>query len=927
MATQLIGREAAEAGLQKLAAQALQGEGRIAFISGAAGCGKSALVHGFLTSAKTRIFRVRACRQAPPFALARQLLLQLLPAAEMPIFEGAEPAAHMAELLFQHLPQEPITIFFDDLQESDPGSLACLRLLFEALASRPIFFLCTVRTDSLPRRHPLRDFRSEFRRSGRFQEFEVEPLNESECGLLLKSLFDEPISEALRQEIYRCTRGIPFLIEELATTLRRTGLQPGTQGLERIPGAKLDLPEASRDLLLDGYLRLSDACRAACETAAIRGCEFALWELQQIIGADTGIDEAIEAGLFQETEEASASFRQVLTQEAIYAAIPWSRRRLLHLRWAEFLEQNGEFAHILAYHFENGGDRAKARRHHLAAGEEAVRLRAYPTAAGSFSAALQLWPETQEPAARFETVRRFAGYAHMAGQLAAAGEAWRQCIRFAEDQEDAANAGAAWQGLANVLAMEGKDQPTLDARETAARHFAEAGKLAAAAEELLTASYHLTDKSRAKPAEDCVRRAMEWIAQTKDLRLESLARIHLGLTLAMQGKCAAAEREVTKGLELALKHQFQDAAILGYRRMAHVHEYSSDYKGEREFHQAAIRICRIGGGTSMEHLCLGCMAYGQFRAGEWADSLKICADLLGGKSDPVGICIAEGVSGLVRLHRGELRAARKLLASAEAACRVFQVVPMLLAHGWGGGLAAEERGDLACATEYYLEALTLWENTDDRHDILPLLPVAATFFAANGDAASLERCAACARIVANTGNSEPLAVLAMVEGECALAQKDPASAKRHFEHGVDLFSKLHIPFETARARYRAGVALLRHGARDEASEMLAIGSRDARNLGARPLAGRILREMEAAGIAAGKSERTKRDGTIKGGLTPRQREVARLLSEGRTNKEIADRMFLSVRTVEMHVAHLLERLDCRSRSEAAGKLAASDVLS
>jgi DNA-binding CsgD family transcriptional regulator len=58
------------------------------------------------------------------------------------------------------------------------------------------------------------------------------------------------------------------------------------------------------------------------------------------------------------------------------------------------------------------------------------------------------------------------------------------------------------------------------------------------------------------------------------------------------------------------------------------------------------------------------------------------------------------------------------------------------------------------------------------------------------------------------------------------------------------------------------------------------------------------------------------------GLSPRQRDTARQLCGGLTNKEIAARLGLSVRTVDMHVADVLKRLGCRTRAEAAAKITA-----
>ena len=55
------------------------------------------------------------------------------------------------------------------------------------------------------------------------------------------------------------------------------------------------------------------------------------------------------------------------------------------------------------------------------------------------------------------------------------------------------------------------------------------------------------------------------------------------------------------------------------------------------------------------------------------------------------------------------------------------------------------------------------------------------------------------------------------------------------------------------------------------------------------------------------------------GLSRREREVLRLVAVGRTNREIAHDLFLSSRTVDMHVRNILRKLDCRSRVAAAGR--------
>ena len=110
---------------------------------------------------------------------------------------------------------------------------------------------------------------------------------------------------------------------------------------------------------------------------------------------------------------------------------------------------------------------------------------------------------------------------------------------------------------------------------------------------------------------------------------------------------------------------------------------------------------------------------------------------------------------------------------------------------------------------------------------------------------------------------------------------------------------------------RAGVALGAAGDRETALERLGGAYRTARKLGARPLAAEAATEVAKLGGSVSRrvSEET--------GLTRRELEVVRLIAVGRTNRDVAQELFLSPRTVDMHVRHILRKLDCHSRVEAA----------
>ena len=92
----------------------------------------------------------------------------------------------------------------------------------------------------------------------------------------------------------------------------------------------------------------------------------------------------------------------------------------------------------------------------------------------------------------------------------------------------------------------------------------------------------------------------------------------------------------------------------------------------------------------------------------------------------------------------------------------------------------------------------------------------------------------------------------------------------------------------------------------------------ARRMGARPLANRGKSVMDEQFGAESFDEESPANALA--ALTARQREVAALLAEGLTNKEIAARLKLSPRTVDMHVSHVFDRLNVRTRAEAVGVL-------
>jgi DNA-binding CsgD family transcriptional regulator len=112
-----------------------------------------------------------------------------------------------------------------------------------------------------------------------------------------------------------------------------------------------------------------------------------------------------------------------------------------------------------------------------------------------------------------------------------------------------------------------------------------------------------------------------------------------------------------------------------------------------------------------------------------------------------------------------------------------------------------------------------------------------------------------------------------------------------------------------------GAALRRGGHRADAREPLALGLERAQRCGAATLAQRGLTELQATGARPRRLMVTGRDA-----LTPSERRIATLAGEGRSNREIAQTLFVTTKTVETHLSHIYRKLDIAGRTHLAAAL-------
>ena len=148
-----------------------------------------------------------------------------------------------------------------------------------------------------------------------------------------------------------------------------------------------------------------------------------------------------------------------------------------------------------------------------------------------------------------------------------------------------------------------------------------------------------------------------------------------------------------------------------------------------------------------------------------------------------------------------------------------------------------------------------------------------------------------------------------------VAEPDHAARAELAAHALDELKDGPIGLESVRLKLELGSALRRTGRRIEAREPLRTALAEADRAGAQALAGRARRELVATGL---RPRRAALEGA--GALTPRQRQICELAARGKGNRAIAAELFLSVKTVETHLAAAYGKLGVRTRSQLAGRI-------
>jgi DNA-binding CsgD family transcriptional regulator len=170
----------------------------------------------------------------------------------------------------------------------------------------------------------------------------------------------------------------------------------------------------------------------------------------------------------------------------------------------------------------------------------------------------------------------------------------------------------------------------------------------------------------------------------------------------------------------------------------------------------------------------------------------------------------------------------------------------------------------------------------------------------------------------------PRAALLVCQGIGADGCGDADTAAGHFAAAAAAWAELPRPYQRLLTLERLGSGQLRAGRTPEATETLLTVQRGLHELGARWDADRVARQLRQLGVEVARVWRGGRRG-YGNALSPRELEVARLVAQGMTNRQVAEALFLSPRTVDRHLSAVMRKLGVHSRTAVALAIADAEL--
>jgi ATP/maltotriose-dependent transcriptional regulator MalT len=843
--------------------------------------------------------------------------------------------------------RHPLLFVVEDLHWSDRSTRDLLGFLVRNLRDSAVMLVLSYRSDELHRRHPLLPFIAELERTGKVERVELHPFDRLEAGAQLQAIAGRELDASLLESIHARSGGNAFFAEELLVAAGEDGTT--------------ELPSTLRDVLLGRIADLGEGSQEFLRVASAAGQRVDPELLAEAAGLEaSAVYEALRECVARQVlvPDPTAGveryvFRHALLQEAVYDELLPGERTRLHAAFARTLEaragDDASGAAELAYHWYAAHDLPRALESAVVAGQWAEAGYAFPEALHQFERAIGLWDQVSDAEARAgrDLVDLLAAAASVARfhEPGRAVQQLRTAIGLVDVTVDPVRAGllnerlgrCAWiagqGGLANEAYRRAMDliptEPPSEARARVMAGLAQILMLGGHFAESLSVAQDALGLARAVGARDTEGHALNTV----------------GVNRGVLGDMDAALADLDVALAIAEAAGNVDDIGRAYANRA----WLLDSAGRLE---EAIVVCATGIATSQRlmlmrffgtHLLCN-LADETFRLGRWDETEQALqrAEAVG----PLGISeilVAE-MQARLALSRGRFDEAaerlRPLARLAERATDIQFVVPVQASLV---ELALWQRRPKDAAVQVEA-AIRLIDFTPE----VRIAEVYALGVRAHADVAEVARArrspaAADEAVVAGRSLVEAMrrrhaevvatrpayeelsgAWLLLCEAEATRLDRRPDPDA--WIRSTEAWTRLGRQYVAAYGRWREAEARLAvRGDRELAAAALRAALAVVERLGAEPLraevlalAGRARLDLEAAEPKPAAEEKAAEpDDVLRLGLTPREREVLALVALGRTNRQIADELFISENTAGVHVSNILGKLGVAGRGEAA----------
>jgi DNA-binding CsgD family transcriptional regulator len=850
--------------LARLVAAVTEPTGRGLILSGAPGVGKSRLLYEAVAELPEpqhgqHALHVAAANIATaglPFGGLAQVLPPDPPA-------GMSPAGLLrwaVDRLQTDARGRPIVLAVDDAHLLDPPSAALVHLLVREGAT----LLATLRTGE-PVPEPIRALWTE----GLVAHAELAPLDAGESRDLLATILGSPVESGSAQRLVRLAAGNPLMMRELVMAARSGGEMTRAYGVWRWTG-RLTLAPSLADLVDDRIDGLSDGVRTALELVAF-GEPIGLSVLLEAVGA-ADAELAEERGLIKVTTDGrrrDVRLAHPLYGEVVRRRCPVTRARRRHAALADLVEKTG------------------ARRR-----DDLLRVAVWRLESGTAQDGALLLEAAGKAFARFDLdlAERLAMAARDAGAGFPAAELLATTLLFTDRPEAAVAALAGHHGARHAAAL-------ATVRFWGLADPAALGELTEAAAAEPTAG----ERARMRALEALMRLQLRELEPAGALARDVLAEPAAGGPARAMARCVLAFLAAVRGNPARSAELLAavDAGSAAWRQDSPALQYALplalgtrvgvalDLAGMDEILAAEFAgLAQTGGfgfGSGWTAILQANAAWLRGRTGEALDAAEQACAALAGARWYAGN--AHAARAYVAALRGETATAVESMAIADAAddsCDELFYPWRSQARAW----VAACRGDLGDAV-HLLSALAVRLRADGLagHELLALYDLVRL---GRADLA-VGRMAELLELIPRAG-----AAMLLIGHARAAADGDPngllAAARTFSGRGYLLFA----------AEAAATAARLFRVARDPQA------------LAASTLLADVLARCDVV--------HTPALTTVQPALTGREREVAELAAEGVRSREIADRLFLSPRTVENHLQRVYAKLGVSGRIELAPAL-------